>query len=100
MADRPATVAQLTTVAGFSRFSAAGNLSGVVGVPILTGMDRLNKYLAHAGVGSRPHCEDLIRTGRVSVDGGPVRELGTKVGTGQKLCLGGEPGHTERVGFR
>ncbi len=42
-------------------------------------MERLNKFLAHAGLGSRRHCEDLIVAGRVSVDGTVVRELGTKV---------------------
>lgn len=42
-------------------------------------MDRLNKILAHAGLGSRRHCEGLILAGRVAVDGATVRELGTKV---------------------
>ena len=42
-------------------------------------MERLNKLLAHAGVGSRRHVEELIAAGRVTVDGRPVREMGTKV---------------------
>jgi len=42
-------------------------------------MERLNKLLAHAGVGSRRHCDDLIAAGRVTVDGDKVRELGTRV---------------------
>src|SRR6516225_7462830 len=42
-------------------------------------MFRLNKYLAHAGVGSRRHCDDLIAAGRVSVDGQKVRDLGHKI---------------------
>jgi 23S rRNA pseudouridine2605 synthase len=42
-------------------------------------MERLNKLLAHAGVGSRRHCDALIRAGRVAVDGQPVHDLGTKV---------------------
>jgi 23S rRNA pseudouridine2605 synthase len=42
-------------------------------------MERLNKYLAHAGVGSRRHCDDMIVHGRVRVDGEVVRELGTRV---------------------
>jgi 23S rRNA pseudouridine2605 synthase len=42
-------------------------------------MERLNKFLAHAGVGSRRHCDDLIATGRVKVNGAVVRELGVKV---------------------
>src|SRR5215475_10144478 len=42
-------------------------------------MDRLNKYLAHAGLGSRRHVEELIRAGRVAIDGVVVRELGPRV---------------------
>lgn len=41
--------------------------------------ERLQKYLAHAGVASRRKSEDLIRQGRVSVNGQVVTELGTKV---------------------
>ena len=40
-------------------------------------MERLNKILAHAGVGSRRHCEELITGGRVTVNDEPVRDLGT-----------------------
>jgi 23S rRNA pseudouridine2605 synthase len=42
-------------------------------------MERLNKLLAHAGVGSRRQCDALIRAGRVAIDGRPVHDLGTKV---------------------
>jgi 23S rRNA pseudouridine2605 synthase len=42
-------------------------------------MERLNKYLAHAGVGSRRHCDDLIAAGRVKVDGVAVTDLGLKI---------------------
>lgn len=40
---------------------------------------RLQKYLAEAGIASRRHSEQLIESGRVSVNGQPVRLLGTKV---------------------
>src|SRR5689334_1610359 len=59
-------------------------------------MERLHKVLAHAGVGSRRQCEALIAEGRVSVDGRVVRELGTKVGPGQKVAVDGQPVRAER----
>lgn len=40
---------------------------------------RLQKFLARAGVASRRASEELIREGRVSVDGATVTELGTRV---------------------
>ncbi|HVU74495.1 MAG TPA: pseudouridine synthase [Mycobacteriales bacterium] len=40
---------------------------------------RLQKVLASAGIASRRASEELIRAGRVSVDGNVVRELGTRV---------------------
>jgi 23S rRNA pseudouridine2605 synthase len=40
---------------------------------------RLQKYLAHAGVASRRGAEELIKQGRVRVNGALVRELGTLV---------------------
>ena len=42
-------------------------------------MERLNKFLAHAGVASRRQCDALIAAGRVAVDGDVVRELGTQI---------------------
>jgi len=40
---------------------------------------RLQKFLAHAGICSRRAAEDLIRQGRVQVDGRTVTEMGLKV---------------------
>jgi len=41
-------------------------------------MDRLQKILSHAGIASRRTAEKLIAEGRVTVNGTPVREMGTK----------------------
>jgi 23S rRNA pseudouridine2605 synthase len=60
-------------------------------------MDRLNKYLAHAGVGSRRHCEELILRGRVTVGGRVVRELATRVEPDAAVCVDGQPLGTEKL---
>ena len=36
---------------------------------------RINKYIAHAGIASRRKAEELIRQGKVSINGQVVREL-------------------------
>lgn len=40
---------------------------------------RLNRFLAASGVASRRKCDDLIRAGRVTVNGRAIVELGTQV---------------------
>lgn len=40
---------------------------------------RLNKYLAHAGIANRREADQLIKKGRVKVNGEVVREMGYKV---------------------
>jgi 23S rRNA pseudouridine2605 synthase len=60
-------------------------------------MERLNKFLAHAGVGSRRHCEELIVRGRVAVNGRVIRELATKVEEGDEVSVDGQPLHGEKL---
>jgi 23S rRNA pseudouridine2605 synthase len=60
-------------------------------------MIRLNKYLAHAGVGSRRHCDELVAAGRVAVDGRVVRELGTQIDPEtHEVSVDGTPVKTEK----
>jgi 23S rRNA pseudouridine2605 synthase len=60
-------------------------------------MERLNKLLAHAGVGSRRKVEGLINAGRVAVDGTVVQELGTKIEPGKhKITVDGQPVKLEK----
>jgi len=40
---------------------------------------RLQKFLASAGLGSRRQCEEIIRSGRVTVDGEPVNNPGVNI---------------------
>src|SRR6266571_1500122 len=40
--------------------------------------ERLQKILAHAGIASRRHAEEIIQAGRVTVNGHRMTELGSK----------------------
>src|SRR5512134_1505412 len=42
-------------------------------------MERLQKFMAACGVGSRRACEEFIAQGRVQVDGRVVTRLGTQI---------------------
>ncbi len=54
-------------------------------------MERLQKILAAAGLGSRRECEELIAQGRVSVDDKIIKETGVKVDPDtQRICCDGE----------
>ncbi|MGE0375717.1 MAG: pseudouridine synthase [Planctomycetaceae bacterium] len=58
---------------------------------------RLQRFLAAAGLGSRRQCEEYIVTGRVTVDGETVSELGTRVSPEeQSITFDGEPLRLER----
>jgi 23S rRNA pseudouridine2605 synthase len=65
----------------------------------LTQPTRLNKFLAHAGFGSRRQVEELVRDGRVSVDGETVHELGIKVEPGQKIAVDGQLVRPEKPAY-
>jgi 23S rRNA pseudouridine2605 synthase len=53
--------------------------------------ERLQKLLAAAGLGSRRHCEEYIRAGRVTIDGETVTQLGVKVDPArQHVAVDGE----------
>jgi 23S rRNA pseudouridine2605 synthase len=60
-------------------------------------MDRLNKFLAHAGVGSRRHCDDLIAAGRVKVNGTVVRDMGVKVDAAHQVSVDDQPVKAEKA---
>ena len=58
--------------------------------------DRLQKILAHAGLGSRRACEELIRQGRVTVNG-EVAELGQAADPDRdRIAVDGEPVDTDK----
>lgn len=66
--------------------------------PIAPSQERLHKFLAHAGLGSRRACEELILQGRVTVDGTVIRQLGTKIDpSSSRIEVDGEPVAAERL---
>lgn len=53
--------------------------------------ERLQKFLARAGIASRRHCEALIVAGRVQVNGEVIRTLGSRVRLGwDRIQVDGE----------
>ncbi|HOQ76007.1 MAG TPA: pseudouridine synthase [Thermoclostridium sp.] len=52
---------------------------------------RLQKYLSRCGIASRRHAEDMIREGRIKVNGVTVTEMGTTVSPGDLVECDGEP---------
>ena len=58
--------------------------------------ERLQKFLARAGVASRRHAEGLITAGRVSVNNQRVTELGTKVEPTDLVTVDGTAGDRAR----
>ena len=61
---------------------------------------RLAKYLATSGVASRRASEEIVRAGRVTVDGEPVADPARDVGPDDAVAVDGKPvarGHGERV---
>lgn len=65
----------------------------------VTGLIRLNKYLADAGVCSRREADDLIKAGVVSVNGKIVAEVGTKVKPEDKVVYGGQTLSREKLRY-
>ena len=51
--------------------------------------ERLQKYIARSGVASRRGAEDMIRAGRVRVNGAVVREMGVKVASSDRVEVDG-----------
>ena len=53
-------------------------------------MDRLDKFLVAAGVGSRSQVKDILKAGRITVDGAVERDNGRKVDPeSQRICFDG-----------
>ena len=54
-------------------------------------MQRLQKLLARAGWGSRRKCEEIIRAGRVTVNGETVTRMGARASADDDIRVDGEP---------
>lgn len=52
-------------------------------------MERLQKVIANLGYCSRRHAEELIKEGKVLVNGQVITELGTKVKSGDSISVEG-----------
>ena len=54
-------------------------------------MERLQKVIAQAGIASRRKAEELIKDGKVKVNGEAKKELGTKVSESDKVEVNNKP---------
>ena len=55
-------------------------------------MERLDKFLCDCGVGTRSQVKNILKAGRVTVDGKPERDNSRKIEPNrQTVCLDGEP---------
>ena len=54
-------------------------------------MERLQKVIAQSGVTSRRKAEELIKDGKVKVNGEVIKELGTKVSESDKVEVNNKP---------
>jgi 23S rRNA pseudouridine2605 synthase len=61
--------------------------------------ERLQKYLARAGIASRRKCEECITAGRVSVNGEVVSQLGSKVRPGDVVLVDDRPVEPEPLEY-
>ncbi len=57
---------------------------------------RLNRFIAHSGICSRREADELIRTGRIQVNGKTVTELGIRVNPSDSVSYRGKPLQGER----
>jgi 23S rRNA pseudouridine2605 synthase len=63
---------------------------------LIVGAVRLAKYLASAGVASRRAAEEIVRAGRVTVGGEPVRDPARDVSEADEVAVDGNPVAAER----
>lgn len=56
----------------------------------IMGQMRLQKFLAHAGIASRRASEDLIRQGRITVNGKTVTDMGLNVDENDVVAMDGK----------
>ncbi len=80
--------------------SDAGNLSyGPKVTKEDDGMVRLNKYIADSGYCSRREADNLISSGSVKVNGKVIDVLGTKINRTDKVQIGEETLHNEKLKY-
>ena len=67
-----------------------GKSGPAVAAPQPTFPMRLNRYIARSGVCSRREADELIKAGRIKIDGAVVRELSTRVEASQRVEVNGK----------
>lgn len=65
----------------------------------VSGLIRLNKYIANSGVCSRREADKLIAKGEISVNGTIITEVGTKVNPSDKITYKGKSLTSEKLQY-
>lgn len=73
-----------------ARNKRAANAAPTIAAPGATEQMPLNKYIAHCGVCGRREAAELIKQGKVTVNGDIVYEPGYKVSGREKVSMGGK----------
>lgn len=61
------------------------------------GYERLHVRIAHSGLASRRKAEELIKEGRVTVNGELVVDMGVQVAPSDKVLVDGRPAQTQKL---
>src|SRR5688572_6059512 len=71
----------------------SGNPKSIKAKPVVNAQMPLNKYIAHSGICSRRDAVELVKNGKVKVNGEVMKEPGYKVADSDEIIVNGKKLH-------